>query len=136
MKLRKLLIIVNVVASIWVISIFAASAPDGSRIEGTVSDPTGAGLKGALVLVHWDPVGSSVGLRTNVGIAQDLTTFTDVNGRFSVALPPGFYDVLFCASAFSPKAKKIRILPGSVLRYETQLQLDTTVTDVLGDKFR
>ncbi len=135
MKLTKLLLISAPFVGIWIISIFAAPALKAGRLEGTVDDPSRAGIKGAFVLVHWDPVGSSVGLRTNVGIAQDLTAHTDADGRFSVELPPGFYDVLFSASAFSPAAKKVRILPGSVLRYEARLQLDTTVTEALGDKF-
>lgn len=136
MNIRKLSLITIVIAVAPLILIAGAPVHESSRLEGIVADPTGAGIKGAFVFVHWDPAGSSVGLQSNVGIAHDEAARTDVNGKFSIALPPGFYDVLFSASAFSPKAKKVRILPNSVFRYNVRLALDREVTDALADKFK
>jgi hypothetical protein len=100
-----MLLITHATASVSIPSSLAAPARESGRLDGRVTDPSGAVINGAYVLVHWDPAGSP-GMRTNVGIANDLVAHTDVNGRFSISLPPGFYDVLFSASAFSPKAKK------------------------------
>jgi hypothetical protein len=128
MNLLKLLLIANVIVAASLISMSGTPVPEQGRLEGIVADPSGDGIKGAFILVHWDPAGPSVGPRTNVGIAQDLIAYAAANGRFSIALPPGFYDVLFSASAFSPRAKKLRILPGSILKYDAQLKME--------DKFR
>jgi hypothetical protein len=136
MNLRKLSVISIVIAAAALVSMRSDAAAEPGRLEGIVTDPNGAEINGAFILVHWDPAGSTTGLRTNVGIKQDLTAHSDVNGRLSIALPPGFYDVLFSASAFSPKAKKIRILPGSVYKYVAQLEVDTGVAAALADRFK
>jgi len=38
-----------------------------SRLEGKVTDSVGAAIAGAVIFVHWDSSGSTVGFRSNVG---------------------------------------------------------------------
>jgi hypothetical protein len=74
-----------------------------------VTDSSGGAIRGAMVLVHWDSAGSTVGLNSSVGIKQDLILTTDARGSVSADLPPGFYDVFFSAMAFTPVCQKIRV---------------------------
>ena len=48
-------------------------------------------------------------LNDNTGIKDDITLTTDSNGKFSLELPPGFYDVFVTATAFTPRSDKIRL---------------------------
>ena len=62
----------------------------------------------AHVVVHWDAAGSNY-LGDNVRIKEDITVTTDPNGKFSLELPPDFYDVFVAATAFAPHCDKIRL---------------------------
>src|SRR5262245_44106121 len=84
-------------------------AAEGATLRGTVSDSEGAVITNAEVFIHWDSSGSSVGLTTNAGPFQDTKVKTDQRGHFEVTLPPGFYDVMVSANAFSPQCKKVRL---------------------------
>jgi hypothetical protein len=59
-------------------------------------------------VIHWDPAGSNY-LGDNVGIKADITVSTDSDGKFSLELPSGFYDVFVTATAFTPHCEKIRL---------------------------
>lgn len=104
-------------------------------LKGTVTDSTGAAIRRARLVVHWDSSGSAVGLKSNVGIKQDVTLETDEDGKFSADLPPGFYDVFVTAQAFSPQCQKIRIKPGSAAMYNPKLKVDPLVSSEIGDIF-
>jgi len=86
-------------------SAFASSA---TTLSGTVRDSQGAVIPKAHIVIHWDPSGSNY-LGNNVGIKEDITLSTDSNGKFSLELPPGFYDVFVTATAFTPRCDKIRL---------------------------
>jgi Carboxypeptidase regulatory-like domain len=101
--------------------LFAASSSRAGTLSGTVRDSEGAVLTNAHITVHWDPSGSQY-LKGNHGIKQDLTVETDSNGRFSLDLPPGFYDVFVSSSAFSPQCAKIRIKDEVTKTYEFKLK--------------
>src|SRR5438067_746148 len=62
----------------------------GTPFKGTVTDVSGGAIPGAMLLVHWDSAGSTVGLTSNVGIEKDLIVKADENGGFTAELPPGF----------------------------------------------
>jgi hypothetical protein len=102
------------------------------KLSGTVTDTEGGAISNALVRIHWDSAGSTVGLKTNVGVRQDVVLMTDGNGSFSVELPSGFYDVFVSAMAFSPDCRKLRIqqVPQNV---RFRLKVDPLVLDELGD---
>jgi hypothetical protein len=107
-----------------------------ANLVGSVTDAEGAAVSRARVYIHWDSSGSDTGLVTNVGVKQDVTTLTDREGRFSVTLPPGFYDLFVSAAAFSPDCRKIRIQPGRPASFATKLKADPIVTKEIGDSIR
>src|SRR5437870_814780 len=79
-----------------------------TQFKGTVKDPSGAPISGAMVFIHWDSAGSKVGVSDNLGIRADLAIRTKEDGTFNTDLPPGFYDVFVAAPAFTPTCRKIR----------------------------
>jgi hypothetical protein len=99
-----------------------------THLSGMVRDSEGAVISGAHIFIHWDPSGSEVGLTTN---KQDLTVTTDDNGSFSAELPPGFYDVLVTATAFSPDCRKIRLKAGQTATFNAKLNVSLIVVKEL-----
>jgi len=103
-----------------------------SVLRGVVTDPEGAVIQRARIMVHWDQSGAHVGLATNVGLPEDLTLETNKDGQFSSEVPPGFYDLFVSATAFSPDCRKVRIHPGERADYNFKLEADPLVTKELG----
>lgn len=93
-----------------------------AALVGTVRDSEGAVIPHAVVIIHWDAAGSNY-LKDNIGIKEDVTATTDSNGRFSVSLPPGFYDVFVAATAFSPSCDKIRLKGNGSKTYDVKLKV-------------
>jgi|SRR5579862_3307875 hypothetical protein len=93
------------VALLLLMSAFTCKA---ATFAGTVRDSEGAVIAKAHVVIHWDPAGSNY-LGDNVGIKEDISVNTGSDGKFSLELPPGFYDVLVTATAFAPYCEKIRL---------------------------
>lgn len=105
-----------------------AAAQQESGITGKITDDQGAGIRNARVLFHWDPAGSEVGLKDNIGIKQDVTATTDEDGKYSVDIPPGFYDVFVSSMAFTPTAAKVRVKTGQRATYNSKLKVDAVVS--------
>ena len=108
------------------------SAVPESAIRGQITDSEGAVIANARVLVHWDSSGSSVGLRDNIGIKQDVIVVTDASGDYSANVPSGFYDVFVSAMAFTPTATKVRVKQGWPTTFSTKLNADPLVSKELG----
>ena len=111
----------------------ALAAPQRTTLRGVITDSEGAVIRGARVLVHWDASGASVGLRSNVGVKQDLTAETNERGEFEMEVPPGFYDVFVSATGFTPYSNKIRLRAGEPATYKAKLKIDPLITRELGD---
>lgn len=105
-----------------------AAAQQQSGITGQITDDSGAGIAKARVLFHWDPAGSEVGLKDNIGIKQDVTATTDADGKYSVDIPPGFYDVFVSSMAFTPTAAKVRVRSDQRATYNSKLKVDPVVS--------
>jgi hypothetical protein len=75
------------------------------KLSGRVTDSHGLSIRGATLIVHWDPSGSDTGLDSNVGLREDLNIRVDKTGICSVEVPPGFYDVFVSSPAFEPFCK-------------------------------
>jgi len=114
--------------------VVAAGAFGDTPFKGSVTDSSDTPISGAMVLIHWDSAGSTVGLITNVGIKEDLVIRTNGNGTFKVDLPPGFYDVFVAAKAFSPTCRKIRIKRGDGLEVTLQMNADPLYTAEMGNR--
>jgi hypothetical protein len=91
-------------------------------LHGTITDETGAAIPNTRVLVQWDSSSKWVSGHE----VKDASLRADAYGKFSVQLPPGFYDVFVSAPAFSPVAKKLRI-EGRVNTLEFRLKIDPGV---------
>jgi hypothetical protein len=111
-----------------------AAALGETQFRATVKDSSGTPISGAMVLIHWDSVGSTVGLSDNVGIRADLTIRTKADGAITVGLPPGFYDVFAAARAFAPTCRKIRTKGGETIDVELRMNVDPLYTAEMGDR--
>jgi len=92
-------------------------------------------MRNARVLVHWDSSGSTVGLKDNIGIKEDISVITDGSGHYSATVPPGFYDVFVSAAAFTPTATKVRVKVERPATFSPSLSADPIVGNELGDSF-
>jgi hypothetical protein len=124
----------GILVSVLMTATLAFPAANGT-LKGVVRDSEGAAIRHATVRVHWDDSGAGVGLKTNVGIKQDLTANTNERGEFSVDVPSGFYDVFISANAFTPQCRKVRVRPGETASFSPKLNADPIVTTELGDRF-
>jgi len=110
--------------------LLSVASTTAATLSGTVRDSEGAVISNAHVIVHWDPSGSNY-LKDNLGIKQDIATTTDSSGRFSVELPPGFYDVLVTAMAFTPHCDKVRLKDKEAGSYELRLKISPVTSKEL-----
>lgn len=121
------------VAAFWLVFLCSSlsSAAQQSAITGQITDSQGAVIRDARVLVHWDTSGSTVGLKDNIGIKQDVAVVTDTNGHYSADVPPGFYDVFVSATGFTPIAAKVRVKEGHAATLDRKLKVDPLVSKEL-----
>jgi Carboxypeptidase regulatory-like domain/Putative zinc-finger len=83
-----------------------------SGIAGTVTDPAGGAVPGAVVTVR--PVTG----------APNIDTRTDNNGQFNFAgLPPGQYELQFISPGFKQARKQIDLQPQLVARADSRLEV-------------
>ncbi|WP_109484813.1 carboxypeptidase-like regulatory domain-containing protein [Occallatibacter savannae] len=67
----------------------------------------------------------------NIGTAEDRFATTDKKGEYSLELPPGFYDVIATATAFSPHCEKIRIKGKATKRHDVVLKVSPVTSKEL-----
>ena len=134
-RMNKVREVANRVVLLTVLgSLFAICAlAQQSTISGQVQDSEGAAIAKARILVHWDPSGSTVGLRDNIGVPQDVAATSDKSGHFSVRVPPGFYDLFVTAQAFTPVAAKVRVKSNAPATFDVRLRADPEVSKELAD---
>ena len=95
-------------------------------------DRAGAVIRGACVTFHWDPSGSNQ-LKDITGDSRgDVSVVTGEDGRFSVELKPGFYDVFVAAMAFLPHCEKVR-LKDKELKIPVTLDVSPIIIKETGD---
>ena len=114
-----------------------ASEPPSVLLSGVIADSHGVAVPPGLqprVLIHWDGSGADIGLKTNIGMATDMSVQPDVQGHFQTPLPPGFYDVFVSAFGFSPVCEKVRIGPGESATFNARLKVNRLVTKELADR--
>jgi len=99
-------------------------------LNGTVLDSEGAAVASAYVLVHHDVSGSR-----DMESRQDITRTTDTRGRSRAQLQPGFYDVCFMATGFTPQCQKVLLKPKETVDRTVRLKIDPSVLKELADKF-
>ena len=118
--MRKLLMLVAALSlALVATSAFAQSTTTGA-IEGMVTDPNGAAIKGATVTV------------TSPNLIKPQTATTNDSGRFQIlALPPGTYKVTVEASGFAKfESGDVAINLGRTATADANLQLATATASV------
>jgi outer membrane receptor protein involved in Fe transport len=105
--------------ALFATGVMAQTSTTGS-IEGSVTDPNGAAVKGATVLV------------TSPNLISPQTGITGDNGRFQVLnLPPGTYKVAVDASGFAKfEQTDVTVNLGRTSSVDAQLQLATATATV------
>jgi hypothetical protein len=107
----------------------AANAATSGTLRGTVVDSEGAVLWMAHVLVRPDLTGRDGADPTNKMVR------TGRDGRFSVQLDPGFYDVCVMADAFVPTCQKISVEETKTVEPRFRLGIALDVIKGVADTF-
>jgi len=105
------------------------SAPETGSLKDVVSDEYGAVVPRASILIqhwirldegkpHWVPV-------------SEPAAYTDAEGRFSIQLVAGVYDVFVSTPGLSPFAKKIKIKARKVTKLDSKLRCDPAFCEVV-----
>jgi hypothetical protein len=103
------------------LTLCAGMTEQTGTLRGVVRDASGAALGGATILVqHWE---FNENRKHFVPVVEPVA-YSDFQGRFSINLPPGKYDVFVSSLAFSPLAKKIKIEPGKETVLDCELPFD------------
>ena len=115
MKLRKMLALSLCVVAVVTTAGVSAAQDFRGRINGTVSDNTGAVLPGVTVTA------------TSPALIQPQVQVSGAEGDFRfLALPPGVYEVTFELSGFQTvKREGIRVVINQTLTVDQQLQVAT-----------
>jgi hypothetical protein len=88
-------------------------------LRGVVTDSTGATIPGAVISIQgWTVQGGHQTPR------DQLLVRTDSQGKFSVPLHAGLYDIFVSYPICSPFAKKIRIMGGKETILSPELSFD------------
>jgi outer membrane receptor protein involved in Fe transport len=100
-------------------TLFAQSTTEGA-IAGTVSDPAGAAITGAAIIIH------------NEGTNNEIKLVTDASGYFKAPLvQPGAYTVTVSAPGFGDyKATFVAVTVGSLTELHPSLKTGTAVESV------
>jgi len=117
-----------------IIAVIAPPAASGETLKGVVKDSSNTPIPSAMVLIHWDSAGSTVGVRSNIGTKADLTLRTKDDGTFSVDLPPGFYDVFAASPAFTPSCHKVRLHPSDAVEIMFSMNAEPLYTAEMGNR--
>jgi outer membrane receptor protein involved in Fe transport len=115
----------SVVLLLSQVTVSAFAQNEAGQISGTVLDPNGAVVAGAVVIVKSIDTGS-----------ERRTTTNDAGVYTITALQPGIYDVRVEAGGFSPKAQRAQITVGAKLALDISLSAQASneeVTVVAGE---
>src|SRR6195256_3328290 len=119
MMKKAFMFVLALTLAMFATSAMAQSSTTGS-IEGRVTDPNGAAVRGATVTV------------TSPNLISAKTATTDDDGRYQIlALPPGAYKVAVEASGFGKyEQSDIGVNLGRTASLDAQLQLGTATASV------
>lgn len=100
-------------------ALLSAQSSTSGDIAGSVSDPTGATVSGASVLV----------VNTGTGVKETATT--DSRGGYHIPLlPPGSYTVTITTPGFRTVEKKIEVSLGGTLQVDFRLEVQSQNTSI------
>jgi hypothetical protein len=111
----RLRFVANLLLAIFVLS---ATHLLAETLSGVVRDPSGAGLDQAVVVVQQWGTDSRHHPRPD----SPVSVQPDLQGRYSITLTPGVYDVLVSCPFCSPQVKQVKLKPGKDLQFNPELK--------------
>jgi hypothetical protein len=108
---------------------FGAAPQGDTRSAGLtvqVTDPTGAVLTDALVVVHLQPGSGEPGVAPDESHRDNLThlALNEFTATYHVDLSPGTYDLFVSRAGFIAHCRTLHIAGGGILTIETRMKLD------------
>jgi len=91
-------------------------------LKGVVSEFSGAGVPALIKIMQWGP--DDTRRFGPPAVTDEKMVYADSDGRFSIDLKPGEYDVFIAFPAFSPFAKKVKVEPGKETVLSPKLKFD------------
>jgi hypothetical protein len=107
------------------LAVFALSATHllAETLSGVVRDPAGAGLDQAVVVVQRWASDSLHHPRPD----SPVSVQPDLQGRYSITLTPGVYDVLVSCPFCSPQVKQVKLKSGKDVQFNPELKFSRFV---------
>lgn len=117
--MRKLLVLLFAAVVAVSFTVTAAAQVETGRITGTVTDPTGAVIPGAKVMIK------------SVSTGTERESTTDEKGGYAFTnLLPGVWELTVEASGFAKWTRRVQVTVGSKVTVEPQLSVGAAVTVV------
>ena len=95
-----------------------------ARVKGAVTDPSGARISGARILIRPSD-------NPHEGI-PDQRLVADSNGEFAVDLLPGLYDVVLTANGFETITEKLKVRAGERIELNRMMKISNVLPDDFG----
>lgn len=107
--------LVVLIALVFTVSLQVLSQTETGTIFGTVTDPTGALVKGAAITV------------TNTATGAKRTATTGADGTYTISsLPPGPYQVTISTAGFAEQKESVTVTVGSQTSISSRLSVAAT----------
>lgn len=121
MRLRKIAILLAaVVLSVFLALPASIQAQSNATIEGTLTDPSGAAVAGALISAQ--PLDSSV---------SSTETRSGAYGKFSVGIAPGRYRLTIKLTSFKSVEQEFTLAKGQTREWNVRLELEQYSANVV-----
>jgi Carboxypeptidase regulatory-like domain len=120
--MRKLLLCLALITG----GVALGSPATEGTLSGRITDPAGAAVAEVSVRIqHWE-----ADKLHRFAVTEDSLLKTDMDGRYSLNLNPGLYDVFVTFPSFLPVAKRVKVEAGKVTDFSPKLEFDRTTTFV------
>jgi len=121
MRLRRLVVfLVGSFLAAFFVPSAAIQAQTTATLQGTLTDPSGGGIPGAVIsAVALDPGGKSAEARSGA------------EGKYSLALSPGRYRVTIQSTSFAHVEQEISLAAGETRRWDARLELELLSSHVV-----
>jgi Carboxypeptidase regulatory-like domain len=123
--------------AVLLLASFATARNETGRLTVTVIDQSGAVIPRAVVRVqHWDypppepPYPQDY--PRQVRLTTDITAESGADGRISVELRPGTYELFISALGFEPVARSVKIGSGNETKVTSKLYVNQCNGNVTG----
>lgn len=121
MRLRRLYVfLVLIFLATFLVPAKAIQAQSTTTIRGTLTDPSGTGVLGALV--NAQPVDAA---------GHPAETHSDAEGKYSLTVSPGRYRVSIQGASFKRQEQEMLLSAGDTKRWDARLELELLSSNVV-----